>query len=356
MLLLDAGENLALTAITAGTYVLLGLFASPKRGGDSKPAHVITYFLVQFLLGTISFGLGGAGTGGTLLLLLLTAQAAQVLPLSWTVAIALPMPLLHLGMDREGFIRSAAGLTAATAFVVLFARAERNEKRSRGEAERLAEELRAANAKLSAQASQAEALATVRERNRLAREIHDGLGHYLTAMHVQARAARAVIRTDLARAEAAVASIEGLATQALADVRHSVGALSGPELERPLPALLDDIARSASASGLHTTLRVQGEVRSAPPQVAHALLRTVQEGLTNARKHGGARAVQVLVTFGAEAVRVEVTNQQDQPPSPGAGGGGFGLHGLKERARQLGGLMEAGPVPGGFRLVMELPT
>jgi CheY-like chemotaxis protein len=108
---------------------------------------------------------------------------------------------------------------------------------------------------LSINAAQSEELATARERNRIAREIHDGLGHYLTTVHMQIQAARSILAADRARAEDTLAKAQQLAHEALGDVRRSVSALRATPAERPpLPAALAELADSAQLMDLRMPL------------------------------------------------------------------------------------------------------
>ncbi len=110
----------------------------------------------------------------------------------------------------------------AVFFVVVFTHLRLNEKRAREEAERLTAELERANRQLAAYAMQVEEMATTQERNRLAREIHDNLGHYLTVVNVQIEAARAVLAANPARAQDALAKAQKLTREGLTAVRQSV--------------------------------------------------------------------------------------------------------------------------------------
>ena len=222
---------------------------------------------------------------------------------------------------------------------------------SRERAEQLTRELEAANAELRSAAERTAALAAATERNRIARDIHDGLGHYLTVVAVQLQAARALLPAQPERAAAVVAKAEQAARHALDDVRRSVGALREPTNRPPLPVALEGLVRE---SGLAASFVCAGEVRRLGEAAEQALFRAVQEGLTNVRKHAGpARAAVVLDYRGPGGVAVEVTdNGAGGAVSPGSG---FGLAGLRERLAAVGGSLSAGRAPaGGFRLRAEV--
>jgi signal transduction histidine kinase len=230
------------------------------------------------------------------------------------------------------------------------------QQRERQRAERLLAELEAAHRRLQAYAVQVEALAVAEERNRLAREIHDSLGHYLTIITVQLDAAGKLIATRPERAAEAVATAEGLARESLAEVRRSVAALRASPLDTAaLGEAIGEVVDSLRASGIATTFTIEGDARPLPIQTKTALYRATQEGLTNVRKHASASAAQVTLTY--EPERVVLTIGDNGIGQRGEATEGFGLLGLRERVALLGGSLEAGDRPeGGFRLRIVVPT
>jgi signal transduction histidine kinase len=216
-------------------------------------------------------------------------------------------------------------------------------------------ELAVVNQKLREYAANAEALAVAQERNRLAREIHDGLGHYLTAINMQLRAAQAVSEQDPAQAKAALGNAQTLAQEALADVRRSVSALrADPASSRPLPETLSRLLAETQASGLETSFSLAGAPRALPPQVEFTLYRVVQEGLTNVRKHARAGRVDLQLEYRPDCVRLSL---QDDGAGAAALGEGFGLLGLQERVGLVGGVFRTQTAPGeGFNLQIEIPA
>jgi signal transduction histidine kinase len=203
---------------------------------------------------------------------------------------------------------------------------------------------------------QAEQLATTQERNRLARDIHDGVGHHLTVVQMQLQAARAVLRSDAARTEALLAKAQRQAEEALDEVRRSVSTLREPRVDRPLPEGLEGLAAESSAAGVPTNLEVVGAARSLPAEAEQALYRTAQEGLTNVRKHAEATHARLVLDYSdAATVALEVHDDgRGMPPEPAALG--FGLLGLKERAARLGGQLAVDTTPGrGLTLRVEVP-
>ncbi len=248
----------------------------------------------------------------------------------------------------QTFLNFAAAFAFTTAFTFISKRALDFQKRE----EKLRHEVEAANEQLRAYAAQAGDLATTRERNRLAREIHDGLGHYLTVVKTQLDAATALLPAQPDRARDSVAKAAKLTGDALDDVRRSVGSLRTDTDRPPLPEALRALTAEA---GLPVAVRLEGAYRPLPPGIEHALFRSTQEGLTNIRKHAAATAAEVLLDF-RPAGRVILAITDNGRGASGANGTGFGLRGIGERIGVLGGRVESGNrAAGGFALTIEVP-
>ncbi|MGP2439238.1 sensor histidine kinase [Streptomyces sp. JW3] len=208
----------------------------------------------------------------------------------------------------------------------------------------------------------------VEERLRIARDLHDLLAHSITLVGVRTSVAAHVLNADPDRLDrAAVArALEDIAETCRAtrsEIRATLQVLrSGPEHGRgPLPGLnaLPGLAATARSAGAAVTLRIAA-APDAPPAVGAAAYRIAQEALTNAVRHGGPHpAVEVLVRETDGALHVQVTNRATEPVPPSAQPPGFGLVGIREQARSVGGTLEAGPRPGGrfeVRAVLPLTT
>jgi len=248
-----------------------------------------------------------------------------------------------------------ASYVAAFAFTIAFTFITKQALDARDREGRLRGELEAANAQLRAYAAQAEELATTRERNRLAREIHDGVGHYLTVVKTQLDVAAAICVTNPAQAKANVEKAARLTAEALDDVRRSVGSLRA---DAPRPPLPDALRQLATHGEPVPSVAIEGTPRPLPPAVEHALFRAAQEGLTNIRKHARATTALVRLDFrDAQRVQLELAdNGIGRAPAPAAGGG-FGLTGLRERIELLGGTVSAANrLEGGFALRVEVPA
>ena len=244
-------------------------------------------------------------------------------------------------------MREGLGTLAALLFAAVVTELLRREQRARAE-------LASAHEQLRDHAAQAERLATAQERNRVARDIHDGLGHSLTVVQMQVKAARAVLPTDQAKADAVLAEAQEQAEAALTEVRRSVRALREPRPVAPLPDALQELAEQNSVAGIPTRLEISGAPRPLAEEAREALYRAAQEGLTNVRKHAEATRVDLRLAYADAGVRLEVRDDgsgtADEPST------GFGLVGLRERAAHLGGRLHLESAPGrGSTLSVEVP-
>lgn len=245
----------------------------------------------------------------------------------------------------------------AVLFTLVFSLLAVHSERSRNQVQQLASELEAANQRLREYAVAVEELAVTRERNRIAREIHDSLGHYLTVVNVQIEAARALELSEPNRAREALAKAQAFTQEGLQDIRRSLAALRASPLDnKSLADALRDLVSASREAGLPTVFEWRGAPRRLASPAELSLYRAVQEGLTNARKHARAQHVQVTLDF-CEAGKTAVTVQDDGiGAAPGTANGGFGLLGLRERAQLLGGTVEVETqANAGFRLKMEVP-
>jgi signal transduction histidine kinase len=202
-------------------------------------------------------------------------------------------------------------------------------------------------------------LAVAEERTRIARELHDIVGHSVSVMTVQASAVRRLLLPEQEREREALEIVEQTGREALAEMRRLVGVLRRPEEApalAPQPSLehLDKLVEQVREAGLPVSLHVEGKVMPLSPGVDLTGYRLVQEGLTNAVKHAGAHSAEVLVRYGAGEVEIVVTDDGDG--SGDGDKGGHGLVGMRERVAVYGGELEAGPRPeGGFALRARLP-
>jgi signal transduction histidine kinase len=203
-------------------------------------------------------------------------------------------------------------------------------------------------------------IAVAEERARIARELHDIVGHSVSVMTVQAAGVRSLLRPDQEREREALEIIEQTGREALAEMRRLVGVLRRPEegpALAPQPSLehVEKLVSQARESGLPVKLRVEGDPVQLPAGVDLTAYRLVQEGLTNAIKHARAENAEVIVRYGDG--QVELTVSDDGAGDGDGVKGGNGLVGMRERVSVYGGELDAGPRPeGGFRLHATLPV
>jgi signal transduction histidine kinase len=192
------------------------------------------------------------------------------------------------------------------------------------------------------------------ERNRIARELHDSIGHALTVAVVQAGAARAAHDPNFT--ERALAAIEETGRDALDDLERVLRVLreSGPPVgQRPTLVEADRLLDSARGSGAKIDADVSGPLERVPGAVSREGYRILQESLTNVLRHSGTVPVRVRIAVADGRLELEVTNPlSDSTADPG---GGSGLRGIRERAALLGGKAETGPDGGEWRVHARLP-
>jgi signal transduction histidine kinase len=204
--------------------------------------------------------------------------------------------------------------------------------------------------------------AMLEERRRIARDVHDFVGHGLAAVMLQVTSARHVLRRDPAAAEEALRSAEDVGRRSMQELRRTVALLrSGDEAgvlppvpsATEIPALVDH----ARTGGLAVELRMRGDLAALAPSVGVAVYRMAQEALANAARHAP-RARTVLgveLSDGHVSLLVETAGSVVPAPTTEGERPGYGLIGMRERATALGGEFAAGPTPDGWRVSCRLP-
>ena len=194
--------------------------------------------------------------------------------------------------------------------------------------------LSAAHQELHLYAKQVEELTAIYERNRMAREIHDTVGHKMTALLVQLQLLREWQKRDSQKADETVGVCETLAREALDDVRLSVRTLqteNDPSLIESLKQLTEDFCKNA---GVTTEFAVSGDPAIIPLSLHPTLIRTVQEALTNAKRHGGATACSIQLACTTDSISLVIKDDGKGNPEAALG---FGLLNMKKRAAEHGG-------------------
>lgn len=218
-------------------------------------------------------------------------------------------------------------------------------------------QLSMAHHQLQQYALEIESLAAVQERNRIAREIHDSLGHVLTALNVQLQTAAKLWAVDPTEAQTFLVQAKRLGETAMKEVRHSVHALRAdavevPDLWQSIETLVEDFQQG---TGIIVSTQIDRD-QMLPAQTRQALYRIVQEALTNICKYAQATAVQIQLTTQPEQVCLVIADN-GQGFSKGARSTGFGLQGMRERVAALHGEFYLETAPGsGCQITVKIPT
>lgn len=371
MPLLLSSRFWALPAWHIGLILLLWLvYVVNGTGGMMLHERFIERWYAQYLY----FGLQLSMTAGLLLLtkelggavwVMILPVAAQSLAYSWRFTAVVSLILLSLiwlaylnGQPLQDTILDLLSIGASMLFTLIFTSIAVRESAARSQVQRLAIDLRQANHRLAEYAAQAEELATMRERNRVAREIHDNLGHYLTVVNVQIEAAKTIMATQPEKAKDALDKAQNLTQEGLAAVRHSVSALrESPLANQTLAEALAQLVEEARETGLVTELSSEGEPAERDPKIELTLYRAVQEGLTNVRKHARASRVDIVLRYGPQETVLTLKDNGIGADLAQTSSSSFGLVGIEERVNLLNGRMHITTAPQqGFQFTITLPS
>lgn len=338
-------QPIALAVLLAGWAVFGAVLVVLFRHGPFSPSSVpllaaaVVAMTGLALVAQVGFG----ATGGEALYFYAGVTAARLgserLALAGIAAVALAAALGTTAASGDWADGLTVGVTVATICLTLFSLS------ALGRSNR---ELQAARLELAD-------LAVGEERTRIARDLHDSLGHSLSLIALKSELARRVLADDPDRAATEIADVERVAREALGSVRETVSGYRQPTLAMELAG-----ARVAlSAAGIDA--EVEPAPEDLPREVDAVLGWAVREGVTNVLRHSdaGRARIRVLVDEAVRAVEVEDDGlgAERDAVTGSAGGDGSGLAGLRERAAALGGSLEAGPMPGrGFRLRVALPV
>jgi signal transduction histidine kinase len=205
------------------------------------------------------------------------------------------------------------------------------------------------------------------QRLAIARDLHDVVAHSISVINVQANTALHLMDRQPERAWEALTAIREVSGQTLTELGSVLGALRDPDgpadgaplAPAPGVARLDELAARARSAGFTVSVAAEGTVRPLPAGVDAAAYRIIQEALTNAVRHSGGHAASVLLRYSGSDLVIEVTDDGGAAVAakPRVAGSGNGLAGMAERARALGGTVDAGLQPGGgFRVLARMPT
>lgn len=342
-------------------YITLGIYGYKFVSRSNVMLLHLLYFAVQIPLGSIIVYLGRGAGLNVLILLPLAGHAVVLLESSWLyvtnfmLVMGYFISVLSFSQDWDLVWSSLPAFLAGVIFIMVFTQMAIGEEKARLEVERLAKDLAEANTRLREYTTQVEELAITKERNRMAREIHDGLGHYLTSINMQIQAAIAISKKAPERAQVALEKAQTLTQEALVDVRHSVAALhSHAEESLPLPVSIGRVLQNCDSAGINASLQVLGSPRELPPQAHLTLYRAAQESVNNTCKH--ARASTLMMMLDYTQPQQTCLRVDDDGVGAETFEGGFGLIGLRERVNLLNGTMTIHSTKGqGFTLEITVP-
>lgn len=305
-----------------------------------------------------SMGFGAAWVAA----LMLALTFGTGVTVGYAAALVAAAGILHvaLGHGVSQIIAEMVITFVFTSFGIAFAIVLRHYERAAAERERLIEErdrtlreLEAANQELGRRLGTEHDLVLAEERTRAARELHDGLGHRLTAIGMAIEFARRTIDRQPERAAEELSVARTLVTDALDAMRRLVRAMHPVDLGSLRDtAAFRAIADAFRSTGLRVEVHSDGD-RPLPREHSLLLVRFVQEGLTNAVRHADGSSVEVRVTASPSSVTMRIDTSGRGPAEDAPEG--FGIRSLRERAHTLGGRVESGPTPDGFGLQIDLP-
>jgi len=272
---------------------------------------------------------------------------------------------IHQAVNTPGYLSNPATtqfniiFVIALVFTLAIAHVLVREKASRTRSEHLLAELggahqqlEEAHGQLRIYAEQVEELATTKERNRLARDIHDSLGHYLTIINVQLEKALLFRERDQEEADQAVRDAKRLASEVLQEVRRSVSTLRAMEERFTFTPAITELVARVQSSQLELSFQMKGSEEGYSRPALMSLFRAAQEGLTNIQKYAAASSAQLEIAFGDAAATLCLTDNgrgfepgtlADLPPGRQ---GSYGLQGVRERLELIGGSLQISSSPG----------
>jgi signal transduction histidine kinase len=342
-----AGEHLAILLALVGFGAgVLGVLGTRRRAAAAQAPFFALLVLSSATL--VALQPKGPAFLGAFVAVAAAAMRVRGRPGATIVLLALvALPVAEIvGKDKSvyGALLQELGVIAFYVVARLAARLAEGQE----QAERLLRELE------ETRDAQARA-AVLAERQRLAREMHDVLAHSLSGLALQVEGAR--LRAASTGDTALVESLErahSLARSGIDEARRTIAMLRDDELPGPerLPAL---VAEFEHDSGIPASITIAGQSRPLDSNARLTLFRTAQEALTNVRKHANAGRVELQLVYEPAGTRLSIEDYGG-PIRAAAGGGGYGLTGMRERAELLGGTLVAGPTGAGFRVELWVPV
>ncbi|MEM7115235.1 MAG: sensor histidine kinase [Chloroflexota bacterium] len=328
--------------LTVAALIVLEIWrpSSPSNTSNQAIVHLIS----KIVLSSLAMGVGNQFYTQLLFLIaILFAEITFSRRISLiTIGITFVVLFLRLAFGPRGDFISLSDLQGLLIFAVaiimimLMGRLIKQEWSNRLNLQTLHDELKVSHRQLQQNSAQLAELAVANERNRLARDIHDSLGHHLTAVSIQLEMAIKLHDRAPTQSLAAMQEAKNAAQEALQDVRQSVGALRQPSEQFDLMPAVELIIGRMKSDQLAITYRLDGDESNCPQSTRLALYRAVQEGLTNIHKHAAASHVNLWLQFSPRQARLRIIDdgigfdlQQKTY--------GVGLKGVRERIAALGG-------------------
>jgi signal transduction histidine kinase len=370
-----------LIALSAGFLALFELCMQAKRFRMRFTRQLSRWWILPFWLGMCA------------LVLALTALDRNFDNLMWVLfgmALTLPMPVggmlaaiptlvvlhatgivpdFHRPQSLIEFALAVLGLVCYASVIylplaLLHQRFER--ERLFRDLEKAHADLRQAHEQLAVAAEHERELAVLLEREQLARDLHDSLGHAIILALMQLEVAQRVRAAEPERADLAVARSQGVLRDAMAELRATLASLRCPDGARlSLPVQLDRLARAAAErADLDLICTIDPEAAKWPHTIQAAFLRVASEAITNCERHASARSLHVIVRADGDTAMLWVEDDgkgmdelaRDETGAPLAPTGHFGLAGMRERMAAIGGSIALGPAPcGGTRVEAHAP-
>lgn len=330
-------------------------------GMSWTPNQALWWRPLAFATVIVAFGaFDGTGLSSPLLLVGLAqlvfavgAKTAALLTAPTILALGFGIRMLY----RESWastLAQAAAMAVLSGLIIAVLDGIQRERQRSERTEELLDELRVTHAELAARSEQVRQLAISEERARLAREVHDAVGHHLTVVKLNLTNAQRMRQVDDVTAWSDVAEAKRSAADALEEVRRAVRALGpGPLASTDLSGALELLAASYRRPGLDVGLDIRGRQHPMGSVLQASIYRIAEEGLTNVAKHAPtATRADALVYFGDNEVTVSISDDggsRVEVPE------GFGLTGARERVAKLGGRFDVVAEPAGVRLVARIP-
>jgi signal transduction histidine kinase len=230
--------------------------------------------------------------------------------------------------------------------------------RSNRQTQTLVNQLQAANQALAEAREQEAELAALRERERVARDLHDGLGHSLVALSIQLEATQRLYQVDPERASAQVDDMKQLTRDSMTQLRDTLAGLRAPGLgDQALDVAITERAAALAETGPAVTIDIDPAVTALRPAATEALWRVAAEALANVERHAGATAVSLRLQLSPTAATLTVEDDgRGLPPDAEARPGHYGLRGMRERVEGLGGTLAVTNTGAGTRVSAEIPA